>query len=200
MGGTSISKITNSVGWIAIGFYNEIRFPEKRQGSDTYTHGGSNEFISSTDSAHLVKLPSLAGEFTWSNNPPRDNFRQITIDRAFDNQEWTEKWPNTRVGFFRRLMRDHASMTINFSTIQKGTRPFKVYNSWLNKPDFLSLDMQGISTPFCGHSLFGLQKKLRREKELVKPWAKEQVEETRRALDKVRSDILVNPNFFDHQV
>lgn len=135
----SISLTINTLVCIAIGDFNEIRCPKERQGPDTHSHGGPSEFISATYSAHLMELPSIGGEFTWSNNFPGENFRQSRIDRAFTSQEWIGKWPDSSVEFYRGLMGDHAYMSIRFSTIQRGTMPFKVYTSWLDKPEFLML-------------------------------------------------------------
>lgn len=176
------------------------QLPEERQGLGTYTHGGPNEFIACTDSAHLLELPSLGGDFTWNNNSLSKNFIQSKIDGAFTCQEWISKWPNSRMEFFRGLVRDHTSVTIVFSNILRGTRSIKIYNSCLDKPKFISLAKQCLSTPIHGNSMFRLQKKIQKVNVLAKNWAQiqgrstRQEEDARLAQDRTRLNLLEGPS------
>lgn len=79
------------------------------------------------------------------------------IDRAFVNRKWIDRWLEAKVEFYRWMVGDHASMNIVFSSIPKDAGPFKIYNSWLGKPEFLNLAKRGIANPICGNSLFKLQ-------------------------------------------
>lgn len=53
-----------------------------------------------------------------------------------------------RVEFYRGVVGGHAPMGIAFSSIQKGTRPFNIYNSWFGKLGFMKLAKQGIANPY----------------------------------------------------
>lgn len=63
-----------------------------------------------------------------------------------------------RVEFYRGMVGDNAFMNIAFSSIQTGTRTFKIYNSWLGKPEFMKLAITPYSACNRGSLSLGLGK------------------------------------------
>lgn len=61
-------------------------------------------------------------------------------------------------------------MVITISQAEKGSKPFRLYNTGLEDPDFQELAGTGFSKPIRGIQLIKLQKKL---KSLSKQWAVE---------------------------
>lgn len=64
-----------------------------------YNYGGPIKFIHATDHANMVELPSLGGDFTWSNNSPGVNSKQNKLDSAFTNEEFVRRCPEARNEF-----------------------------------------------------------------------------------------------------
>lgn len=63
------------------GDFNEVKCSENRRGYGTYSHGGSGEFIQTTDQANLMKeLSSIDGDFTWINNSSAEGHIQSKFD------------------------------------------------------------------------------------------------------------------------
>lgn len=58
------------------------------------------------------------------------------------------------------------------SQVEKGNIPFRLYNSWLDNPDFIFLARTGLSKQIKVVGLFKVQEKLKMVKALAKEWAK----------------------------
>lgn len=125
-----------SLPWIVGGDFNENLSSEERLGTWVYLHGGPSEFKDATNIAHVFELPSIGGEYTWTNNSPGPNFTQSKLDIDFTNQSWIDKWPEVRVEFHNGTS-DHKAMIIVFSQAEKWTKPSRLYNSWLEEETFL---------------------------------------------------------------
>lgn len=153
-----------------VGDFNEIGSPEERVNRGISNHGGPSEFISKTNIAEIIEMPSIEGDFTWTNNQVGLNFIQSKLDRAFTNQKWIETWPETRVDFHVGTS-DHKAMVITFSQAEKGTKPLRIFNFWLEDPTYVDLVRRGFSINIRGTGLFKLQQKLKEVKALSKEWA-----------------------------
>jgi len=74
-------------------------------------------------------LQAIGGDFTWNNKAAGPNFTQSKLDRAFTDLRWIDIWPQARVEFYKGSTSDHATMIITFSSIEKGGKPFRLYDS-----------------------------------------------------------------------
>lgn len=52
-------------------------------------------------------------------------------------------------------------MIVTFTQTEKGRKPFRLFNSWLDDPEFVDMARTGLSTQSRGTDLFKLQSKLK---------------------------------------
>lgn len=106
----------------------------QRRDKEVYNHRSLAEFFQSTDLAQLLELTSVGREFTWTNNSVGAEFKETRLDRAFTkntNQHWIDYWPKARFEYFSGTS-DHKGMIVAFSQVEKGKKPFRLFNSWLD--------------------------------------------------------------------
>lgn len=70
------------------------------------------------------------------------------LDWFFTNNAWTEKYPNTLVRAMTMETSDHWPCLIEINTKVPKGNIFRFENHWLNRDDFISLLIQGWSTPY----------------------------------------------------
>lgn len=51
---------------------------------------GTAEFIAAMETAQLLELPSIGGDFTRSNKSIGGNFTESKLDRTFTNMKWID--------------------------------------------------------------------------------------------------------------
>lgn len=78
-------------------------------------------------------------------------------------------WPATRHEYFNGTS-DHKMMMVTISQVEKGRKPFRLFNSWLEDPEFINMAKQGLSKKIRGTGLFKIQEKLKVFKALTKEW------------------------------
>lgn len=140
-----LDSSNSRVPWIVLGDFNEIRAPEERIDTGTYNHGGPAEFIQATTRlAHLLEMPSVGGDFTWTNNSIGPRHKQSKLDRTFTNIHWIDAWPIARLEFFSGAS-DHNGMLVTISQTERGRKSFRLFNSRLEDPDFLTIARSGLS-------------------------------------------------------
>lgn len=54
--------------------FNDVRFLDERVSKGVYNHDGPEEFIKDTNGAMLLEIPSIGGQFTWTNKETEDLF------------------------------------------------------------------------------------------------------------------------------
>lgn len=73
------------------------------------------------------------------------------IDRVLGNDLWDEAFPSAVVTFLPEGLFDHSPMVVSFSAPQKGKRPFRFFNYWTTKDDFLDRVRSVWNLHFEGH-------------------------------------------------
>lgn len=121
----SITHNTNNVPLVALGDFNEITYPKERISQGDCNHGGPSEFLHVTMASHMIELPSIGGDFTWTNNAVGSS-RQSRLDKALTNLHWMDVWPHSRLECFIGTSSDHVTMIISFTSIEKGSKPFRL--------------------------------------------------------------------------
>lgn len=116
-----------------------------------------------------MEMPSIGGKFTWTSNSTGVGFKQTRLDRAFTNQAWIDFWPDARLEFFNGT-NDYKGMIVTFSQVEKSNKPFRLFNNWLEDPEYMALARTGLSTQVQGTGLYKIQKKLKEVKTLTKQW------------------------------
>lgn len=79
-------------------------------------------------------------------------------------------WPEVRVDFHNGSS-DHKAMIIILSQVEKGAKPFRLYNSWLEDETFCEIVKEGLRKNTRGTGLFRLQHRLKEAKIRIKQWA-----------------------------
>lgn len=80
----------------------------------------------------VLEMPSVQEEFIWSNNSIGDLI-------------WLQTCPEARLEFYFGGSSYHAYMAIVISQVVKGRKSFRLFKSWSNDPDFMSLSRAHLS-------------------------------------------------------
>lgn len=155
--------------WLMIGDFNEIRHPSEREGHDNYNRAGANEFESAIDG--FTELEAIGGKFTWANGVGRQHTR-TKLDRALGNASWIARWPQTRPTLVQGTTSDHAGLLLRLARMERGSTPFKFYNSWLREEESNLRFIAAWEESVEGTPLFKLQQKIKAVKRAAKDWAK----------------------------
>lgn len=130
---TSLRSISNANDWLIIGDFNQIRHPLEREGRGIFDRAGALEFENAI--AGFTEIAAIGGDFIWTNGTGADNTRS-RLDRALGNTNWVTKWLQARPRLILVTTSDHAGLHISLTQSEKGTTPFKFFNSWLREEDF----------------------------------------------------------------
>lgn len=90
----------------------------------------------------------MGEEFTWSNDTGIQHTRS-RMDRALGNTNWASRWPQIRPRLIMGTTSDHAGLLIQLAKLERGSAPFKFFNSWQLSPSsrsFRSLVMSCVRT------------------------------------------------------
>lgn len=117
----------------------------------------------------FTELETIGGEFTWSNGAGALHTRS-KLDRVLGNAHWITRWPQVRPRLVFETTSDHAGIHIQLTRIEKGTTPFKFYNSWLRERDFNDQFKEAWDEPVEGSSLYVLQQKINQVRRMAKSW------------------------------
>lgn len=82
----------------------------------------------------LVELDTIGGKFMWSCGAGPDH-TQTCLDRVFASMELLDRWLLARLLLLHETSED-AVLCMELLALQKGTKLFKFYNSWLQHDDF----------------------------------------------------------------
>ncbi|KAJ9547296.1 LOW QUALITY PROTEIN: hypothetical protein OSB04_019839 [Centaurea solstitialis] len=109
-----------------------VRCADERKGSVLDIRGTKlfNDFIVS---AGLNELRLGGRKFTWMN---ADCSKFSKLDRYLINQSFLDAWPLSNALALPRVLSDHCPILLETKGVDFGPTPFKLFNSWLNNPDF----------------------------------------------------------------
>lgn len=125
-----------SLAWIIMGDFNCIANFDERRGQPVRLH----EIQPLRDCMMECGVRDLHYNgrfFTWTNMQAGDKRVMNKIDRVLGNDLWEEAFPSAFVSFLPEGNFDHSSMVVRFSQHTIGFRPFRFYNFWTLKEDFL---------------------------------------------------------------
>lgn len=116
--------------WVMLGDFNSVRWQEERRNSrfDLQEASDFNSFIAE---ANLSEFAMKGKKFTrYSGN------KMSKIDRVLVCQECVLKWPDAGFRALGNLHSDHCPIVLITNNVNFGPRPFRFFNSWLDRPDF----------------------------------------------------------------
>ncbi|PWA86571.1 cytochrome P450 [Artemisia annua] len=151
---------------ILLGDFNEVRSESERMGTIFDPRGAAkfNDFISL---AGLCDLPMGGKRFTRMNTL---GSKLSKIDRVLVSNHVIQRWPNSHVFPLPREFSDHTPLLLKNSTVDYGPTPFKLYNSWIDHTDFLSIVQSSWSSAIDGPPLVSFKCKLQHLKKSIKQW------------------------------
>ncbi|KAJ9556592.1 hypothetical protein OSB04_011206 [Centaurea solstitialis] len=147
----------SDVAWLVCGDFNEVRSAEERKGSVVDPRGTKafNEFIAT---AGLFDLRLGGRKFTY-----------------LVNQNFLDIWPLANALALPRVLSDHCPILLDSQGNDFGPTPFKLFNSWLNNPEFEALVKEkwkdDMSACEISSKIDILSWKLRRLKSDIKIWS-----------------------------
>lgn len=162
-------KESNPGIWIVLGDFNAVRSPEDRKNSnfDPISAGDFNDFIANADLSEFV----LKGrKYTYATKNGRKLSR---IDRILVCPEFLNHWSEACYSALPRFLSDHAPLILTTTYQDFGPVPFKLFNSWMSRPDFDSLILKANEEfVFNGSPDQVFLEKLKYFKAIIKNWAK----------------------------
>lgn len=149
----SLRQTSHARDWLLIGDFNEIRHPDERDGHGNFDRAGAGEFEAAI--AGFSELEAIGGSYNWSNGVGPQHTRS-RLDRALGNSDWVTRWPQVRPKLVMGTSSDHAGQHLQLTRLEKGSTPFKFFNSWLRYESFNSVFQTAWKTPVNGSPLYRL--------------------------------------------
>nr|XP_043620113.1 uncharacterized protein LOC122591958 [Erigeron canadensis] len=174
--------------WIFMGDFNAVRSPEERKGS-LFNSGCARAFNNFIYEADLHEYEMRGRKFMFLKyDNGRGKFSKI--DRFLVGIEILEKWPLACCRVLSRAFSDHSPILLSFKDLNFGPKPFRVFNSWLDKSDF-----EEVVTKAWGEAIsFGpadtrLMMKFKYLRDQIKVWRDEIREKEGEEMDKCRKEL-----------
>ncbi|KAF5795822.1 putative RNA-directed DNA polymerase [Helianthus annuus] len=125
--------VSNSDGlWVIGGDFNAVRFREERRNC-AFKPSCADNFNAFVYDLGLFEYNMSGRQFTWRS----DNGKKMSkLDRFFVNSDFFDRWPEARVQALPRFWSDHCPVVLISKAVNFGPRPFRIFNSWLEKEGF----------------------------------------------------------------
>ncbi|MFS8007526.1 putative RNA-directed DNA polymerase [Helianthus anomalus] len=119
-------------GWIFLGDFNSVRVPEERLNM-RFNPACAKEFNDFIFSAGLLEYEMKERKFTrWAS----DGRKLSKIDRVLVCAEFFGYWPEACLRALPKELSDHCPLVLITKDVNFGPKPFRVFNSWLDRPGF----------------------------------------------------------------
>ncbi|KAK1283060.1 hypothetical protein QJS10_CPB21g01579 [Acorus calamus] len=158
--------------WIIRGDFNEVRFSNEKVGGRPAHSRRISRFNRCISTCHLQDLKATGSPFSWSNN--QSNHIACKLDRVLINNQWLLSFADSFVQFQAAGLSDHSVLQVTVKPpIPRGPRPFKYFQMWEERPDFIELIHTCWQVRIAGSPMFVLVKKLQHLKLQIKHQKKE---------------------------
>ncbi|KAJ0788215.1 putative RNA-directed DNA polymerase [Helianthus annuus] len=163
-----------SVGlWCLLGDFNEVRTPEEKLNARFSIRCSSlfNDFIFESG---LQEYGMKDRKFTWQSS---NGSKLSKIDRVLVCSDFFASWPDACLRALPKLFSDHCPIVLVSKDCNYGPKPFKVFDSWINRDGFQetirsaanSFSFEGPADLFLLRKFEFIRSKIRRWKDdLVK--------------------------------
>ncbi|XP_035834307.1 uncharacterized protein LOC110887623 [Helianthus annuus] len=118
--------------WVLLGDFNAVRFSEERKNS-VFNIACARDFNDFIDSSGLVEYSMRGCKFTFL--APNSN-KHSKLDRVLVCKGFFEVWPDACLRALPRLHSDHFPLILVVTRNNFGEKPFRFFNSWLEKEGF----------------------------------------------------------------
>ncbi|XP_022001105.1 uncharacterized protein LOC110898605 [Helianthus annuus] len=153
--------------WVVAGDFNCVRDRTERRNSkfNALVSNKFNDFIDKVQ-MHEFSLKGRKFTFVTGNKCSR-------IDRMFVSWNFVNEWPNAEYRALAREESDHCPLVLKIEARNFGPKPFRFFNSWLQREGLSVLVEKVCSEDFGNVSAqIGLMRKLRCLKSSIIEWKK----------------------------
>ena len=157
--------------WVFMGDFNSVRWKEERKNSK-FNVGPANDFNLFIDEANLQEYKMNGNRFTFLTGSGNDA-KMSKIDRVLVSQEFFNRWPGACLRVLPREISDHCPLLLSVSDCNYGAKPFKWFNSWLDREGCEQVVIAALeSSCGIGPADVMLHKKLIAVRNAIKDWWK----------------------------
>ncbi|GKE94254.1 RNA-directed DNA polymerase, eukaryota, reverse transcriptase zinc-binding domain protein, partial [Tanacetum coccineum] len=123
---------SNPGNYFIFGDFNVVRYASERIGS-SFNNRSANDFNQFLNEGSLYDLPLGGHAFTRISS---DGEKLSRLDRFLISDNLAAALPNMHATTMNRMISDHRAIILQHSDMDFGQIPFKLFNSWLQAPDF----------------------------------------------------------------
>ncbi|XP_022014802.1 uncharacterized protein LOC110914308 [Helianthus annuus] len=116
--------------WVVAGAFNSVRDSSERKNSKFHV-SSTQEFNDFIDRANLHEYGLRGRKFTFAAGN-----KLSRIDRILVNWEFFMEWPFAEYRALCRDKSDHSPLILKIVSRNFGPKPFRFFNSWLDRNDF----------------------------------------------------------------
>ena len=155
-----------------------------QRGEDVNTISEFNDWIADIE---VEEIPSVGRKFTWF-RPNRA--AKSKLNRFFISHEWLTKWPGCTQFILDRNLSNHCPILLRSKNIDWGSKPFRVLDCWLKDKLFESIVKEcWTNTQPRGWGGFAFKEKIKKFKERMKLWNREQFGDTLKKVQGIEADL-----------
>ncbi|KAK8510034.1 hypothetical protein V6N12_035357 [Hibiscus sabdariffa] len=158
-----------NISWVVGGDFNAYLAADEKMGfsCNSFSMRLFKDFL---QNIQRIDLPLTGGAFTWCNN--RDPPTFVRLDRFIVTADVVSKILNLSQALLTKAISDHNAILLHSTSQNWGPKPFKFFNSWLEKQGFDDLMASVLSKQNSGGQTNGIDGLLRCSKVAIKSWAK----------------------------
>ncbi|KAJ0582905.1 putative RNA-directed DNA polymerase [Helianthus annuus] len=173
--------------WVVMGDFNAVRFREEKMNCafKQLCASNFNNFIFDTG---LIEYNMRGRKFTYSSANGRKHSK---LDRFLVNASFFNSWPEASVEAISSFHSDHSPIILKSAEVNFGARPFRVFDSWFDKPGFKEAVSNGLSKDFgqFGPADSRLMRKLCYLRADLKVWRDEMLKKSSEEVNAAMSDL-----------
>lgn len=175
--------------WCFLGDFNNIRHPSERVGVSQ--RGGEDSSISEFNDwisdLEVVEVPSVGRRFTWFRP---NGTAKSKLDRFLVSHDWLNRWPGCTQFILDRNFSDHCPILLKSKTVDWGPKPFRVLDCWLKDKSFDKVVSDcWMNLQPRGWGGYALKEKIKKLKERLKTWNREQFGDTYKKVQRLESEL-----------
>ncbi|XP_076942323.1 uncharacterized protein LOC143612158 [Bidens hawaiensis] len=157
--------------WIFFEDFNSVRWVEERKKSK-FNVRAAHDFNNFINEACLQEFNMQGNKFTYLTSIG-DSIKMSKIDRFLVCQDFFNRWHGACLRALNRELSDHNPILLTVVDTNYGPKPFKWFDSWLDRDDCFDVVKNALSNAYYeGPADISLFKKLAEVKRELKNWWK----------------------------
>ncbi|XP_060210676.1 uncharacterized protein LOC132637634 [Lycium barbarum] len=198
---TDLNQIGSSTrgAWLIAGDFNTMLSSDDRLRSPVLPVE-TQDFRDCVYQLQLTPLKSKGWHFTFCNKQQATSRVYSKIDWAFGNIQWLQSYGHVEADFLNLGMSDNSPILIQYWTqIQTHPKPFKLFTTVLNHPDFPGILATAWGLPVRGTKIYILWRKFMLLKENLKGLNSylasysQRLQQARQSLEITQASLSVQP-------